>query len=270
MRKGSKILITVGCAMLVLGIVLVLIGDLMDGGFQIRLKGSSKVEAMEKVIDEPVSAVVVDEISADVEVRLSEDRNCRIEYAQSEREPLEITVKNGKLTLERKNRSNFPHFFSLGFDSQKMEKMDSTVLYLPPSVCQTLHVETVSGSIQLASSLPVETVELSAVSGSIQAKELTPKRLSLEAVSGALALEEVRADEKISCETTSGDIRLTRCDAQELTLESVSGDITAELLTAKQIHTDTVSGDVEAPSSDASAGTCRAETVSGDITIRIP
>lgn len=267
MRKGSKILITVGCAMLVLGIVLVLIGGLTDGGFRIRSKGASKVEAMEKVIDEPVSAVVVDEVSADVEVRLSEDRNCRIEYAQSEREPLEITVKNGKLTLERKNRSNFPYFFSLGFDSQKM---DSTILYLPNSVCQTLHVETVSGSIQLASGLPVETVELSAVSGSIQARELTPKRLSLEAVSGELALEEVRADEKISCETTSGDIRLTRCDAQELTLESVSGDITAELLTAKQIHTDTVSGDVEAPSSDASAGTCRAETVSGDITIRIP
>lgn len=267
MRKGSKILITVGCAMLVLGIVLVLIGGLTDGGFRISPKGASKVEAFEKVIEEPVSAVVVNEISADVEVRLSEDRNCRIEYAQSEREPLEITVKNGKLTLERKSRSNHLFFFSFGFNSQKM---DSTVLYLPPSVCQTLHVETVSGSIQLASSLPVETVELSAVSGSIQARELTPKRLSLEAVSGELALEEVRADEKISCETTSGDIRLTRCDAQELTLESVSGDITAELLTAKQIHTDTVSGDVNAPSAQNANGTCRAETVSGDITIRIP
>ena len=266
MHKGSKILITVGCAMLALGIVLVLIGGLTDGGFYIRSKGSSKVEAMEKVIDEPVSAVVVDEISADVEIRLSEDRNCRIEYSQTEREPLEIRVKNGKLTLERKSRSNFPHFFSLGFDSQKM---DSTILYLPPSVCQTLHVETVSGSIQLASGLPVESVELSTVSGSIQARELTPKRLSLEAVSGALALEEVRADEKISCETTSGDIRLTRCDAQELVLESVSGDIAANLLTAKRIETDTVSGDVEAPSSDTSAGTCRAETVSGDITITV-
>ncbi len=267
MRKGSKILITVGCALLALGIVLFLIGGLTDGGFRISPKGASKVESFEKVIEEPVSAVVVDEISADVEVRLSEDRNCRIEYAQSEREPLEITVKNGKLTLERKSRSNHLFFFSFGFNSQKM---DSTVLYLPPSVCQTLHVETVSGSIQLESGLPVETVELSAVSGSIRTKELTPKRLSLEAVSGELALEEVRADEKISCETTSGDIRLTRCDAQELTLESVSGDVTAGLLTAKRIETDTVSGDVEAPSSDTSAGTCRAETVSGDITITVP
>ena len=266
MRKGSKILITVGCAMLALGIVLVLIGGLTDGGFHIRPTGSSKVEALEKVIDEPISDIVVDEISADVEIRLSEDRSCRIEYSQSEREPLEIQVKNGKLTLERKSRSNFLFFFSLGFDSQGM---DSTILYLPPSVCQTLHVETVSGSIQLASGLPVESVELTTVSGGISVAALTPKRLSLEAVSGALALEEVRADGEISCQTTSGSIRLTRCDAQELTLESVSGDITAELLTAKRIETDTVSGDVEAPSSDTSAGTCRAETVSGDITITV-
>ncbi len=268
MRKGSKILITVGCAMLVLGIVLVLIGGLTDGGFRISPKGASKVESFEKVIEEPFSDIEVVEVSADVELRPAADGKCRISYSESERDPLEIRVKNGKLSLVRKSsKGNHLFFFSFGFNSQKM---DSTVLYLPPSVCQTLHVETVSGSIQLESGLPVETVELSAVSGSIQAKELTPKRLSLEAVSGALALEEVRADEKISCETTSGDIRLTRCDAQELTLESVSGDITAELLTAKQNHTDTVSGDVEAPSSDASAGTCRAETVSGDITIRIP
>ena len=268
MRKGSKILITVGCAMLALGIVLFLIGGLTDGGFRISPKGASKVEAFEKVIEEPFSDIEVVEVSADVELRPAADGKCRISYSESERDPLEIRVKNGKLSLVRKSsKGNHLFFFSLGFDSQKM---DSTVLYLPPSVCQTLHVETVSGSIQLASSLPVETVELSAVSGSIQARELTPKRLSLEAVSGELALEEVRADEKISCETTSGDIRLTRCDAQELTLESVSGDITAELLTAKQIHTDTVSGDVNAPSAQNANGTCRAETVSGDITIRIP
>lgn len=264
MKKGFKIAIAVGCALLALGIVMILISSVLGGSVSWNTTG--KVEAASMDIDEPFSAVEVNEISADVKIKLSTDQRCHIEFGKSEREPLEIKVRDGILTLERKNKHKL-FFISLGVG---LQEMDPTVLYLPESTYQTICVQTVSGDIALESGLSVETVELSCVSGDIQVGELTPKAISLECVSGSITLEDVCADKKLSCQTTSGDILLTRCDAQEIVLESVSGDLLSGLRTAKQVNTDTVSGTVTAPPAQNANGTLRAETVSGDITIHMP
>lgn len=85
---------------------------------------------------------------------------------------------------------------------------------------------------------------------------------------GDAILKNVAVAEKIAVERTTGDVRLTRCDAGELSLKTDTGDVEGTLLSEKVfvVHSDT--GRVEVPPS-GTGGKCAVCTDTGDIRLEL-
>ena len=214
-----------------------------------------------------------------------------------------LTVLLGRAALERNGVEK--GFFGLHFG---FSDGDSVTVHLADRVWESVSVKTLSGEIE-AEDLRARAVALSSKSGDVTARHLTAEgQLSLESMSGDIDaddvtagellarsmsgdveadaarvgaasfsarsgdidLSDVRAQEALRAESVSGDVSLHRCDGQNVQLRSVSGDIDGTLLTPKaEFRGRSVSGDVRLPRSGQGSGCCAAESVSGDVSIRI-
>ena len=76
------------------------------------------------------------------------------------------------------------------------------------------------------------------------------------------------AEESISVERSTGDVRLDRCDAGELSVKTSTGSVAGSLLSEKVFVTHTDTGRVDLPAT-AVGGKCEITTTTGNIRIRI-
>lgn len=265
MSKALKITVLAASALLLVGITLWTVGGIRSGSFFPLRKGSETVEQREKQFDEAIERVQIEEVSAEVELYPAEDGVCRVVYSETEREKLELSVKDGTLSLKRKSGSNWG-FFSFGSLGQEF---GPTKLYLPEAVYEKIDIEAVSGDVSLERGISAARLNVKTVSGEIAVPEMEAEQISTYSVSGDQRVNHATAGE-LSCESTSGNITLDACDAQKIKLETVSGDVNAKLLSEKEITTSTVSGDVSVPNNRQGASPCQVETVSGDIRVETP
>lgn len=133
---------------------------------------------------------------------------------------------------------------------------------------RTMDVSSTSGDVTLFSVHPQTQLNANTVSGEIELSDIKGGNISVNSTSGDISFTNVIASERLQAETVSGDIELTDSDANDLQLSTTSGEVSGTLLAGKLFSTNTVSGDVDVPASTDS-GTCRIETISGDIDIRI-
>ena len=129
--------------------------------------------------------------------------------------------------------------------------------------CGSVDAAAKSGDIR-ASSVKGVSLDLSTTSGKIDVKNASCGSLNINSTSGDVLLENALLENDLMAETTSGSVRLNRCDAKNLTFITASGDINGSLLTPKQFRAYSSAGLVRVPDSIAD-GVCKAESSSGDI-----
>ncbi len=263
----------------------------------------------EYTISEPFDAVDVQVCSADVRVMRSRDGETHVVTERDDHVRETVAVRGGTLVVlqepgKQPGRSGtfFGINFNFGFsDGGRVE------LYLADRLWERIAVRTVNGDVEAedvrASALSLRTksgdidarhltvegvleaesmsgdvelstvtaggIELHTASGDLELDETEAGNVSLGSKSGDLSLEKTVAHGTLAAESISGDVSLQRCDAQELHLRSVSGDVDGTLLTPKRFAVRSVSGDVKVAPSDPGAGECEAQTVSGDISLRL-
>ena len=100
-------------------------------------------------------------------------------------------------------------------------------------------------------------------------REMKPKKLSVETVSASVSLQGLCVG-KIEIETSSGTVDAKLAQIGELSLETVSGNAELRFPTIGTLEIDAVSASVNAVALDAAPRRMEAESVSGDITLRIP
>jgi DUF4097 and DUF4098 domain-containing protein YvlB len=81
-------------------------------------------------------------------------------------------------------------------------------------------------------------------------------------------LENLLAEEKLSVRRSTGDVEFDGVDAPEITIETSTGDIEGTLCSGKHFIADSDTGDVRVPK-DSEGGTCRLNTSTGDIRVRV-
>lgn len=87
------------------------------------------------------------------------------------------------------------------------------------------------------------------------------------AASGETKIKDTVSD-SFEGDVTSGDIEFEKYDAHKIYIETTSADVEGSFKSGKQFSTDTTSGDIKVPA-DEGSDTCRIETVSGDVNIKI-
>ena len=113
------------------------------------------------------------------------------------------------------------------------------------------------------------TIRLTVVTPTGKPFEGDVERVIVRSTSGDATLNSVIASGKIKIKSTSGDIRLDGCDANEFDVRSTSGDIEGTLKSDKVFNVHTTSGDINVPSSVEGSGTFSADVTSGDVKISI-
>ncbi len=174
----------------------------------------------------------------------------------------------------------------LSFENAELSASSGAIEF-SANVTKTLSAKTSSGKIELAGMKPsaltvqassgklelcdivCDTLVLKTSSGKAELENIRLTTLTAQAHSGAVELENVVAAGSIKIDTSSGNIDLDRCDANELSLSASSGRIRGTLLSGKIFNIESNSGNIICPPSTNDGGICTASTSSGNIVIEI-
>lgn len=94
------------------------------------------------------------------------------------------------------------------------------------------------------------------------------KKIVSKGDTGDIVLNQVVAEEIISIERSTGDVRFHGSDALGIFVETDTGDVTGSLLTGKYFMVETDTGSVDVPK-DSHGGRCGITTGTGDVQITI-
>lgn len=251
-------------------------------------------------VEEAFHALDIRTVEADVVLLPTEEEVCRVVCCETEKITHTVTAEGGTLRIRRDDQRS-------AAEKLLASPPLSVTVYLPSADYENLAISTVSGRIEAGETLSFGQTDLGTTSGKIDLLAATSGGLTISTVSGAISLRrhtggdvrvgstsgainaadvtaatahfsstsgrmelsDVVAEGELEAEAVSGALSLIRSDGGSLSLTSVSGSITASLRTPKIFRCETVSGRISAPSDTAGAGTCRAETVSGSITLTI-
>lgn len=139
-----------------------------------------------------------------------------------------------------------------------------------------LSVTTSSGDIKVENS-DYHDVLITSKSGDISMESVKldttaeRQRYGLETTSGSIVLTDVIGETALSAKTSSGDINLTRCDAESMIFESSSGDIKGTVLSPKVFSARSSSGSIKVPELPEKLPDerCAVTTSSGNIHIEV-
>lgn len=262
MKKSIKILIIVAVSLLVAGAIVMTIGFATTG---FNFKNPSGYEEKTYNVEQQFSKVTVSEIERDVRFAISSDGSVKIKTYETEKLKLDVKVEDGVLKITRVDEKKWYEFIGVNFGwSDYM----ATTVYLPAGEYDALNLSVVSGDVNIPNNFTFETAIINSVSGDVKMNANCKVKLEINTVSGEIDVSGVTAQE-IKMNSVSGDIEIENSDASVIDIESTSGDVDCAFNTGKSFLVDTVSGDVRVPQSDANGGTCKVETTSGDIEIRI-
>ncbi len=169
----------------------------------------------------------------------------------------------GDLTIE--NSTGDIQIGNFDFDSVRITCSTGDVNL--QSSAETIAVKTSTGDIHL-SNLNAKEITLNVTTGRVQLYKVKCGVLSTEGDTGKVFFEDVLTEQSLYIRRSTGDVKLTACDAGNITIETDTGDVTGTLLSGKTFKTKTSTGKIQVPQ-DAPGGTCEIKTSTGDIKISI-
>lgn len=278
MRKATKIwLITAAC--LVIAGIACMSGALAAVGFDIHRLSTVKFVTDTAEISEKFDKIAVDITSADIEMKRSDSKKCRVEFYDREKTAHTAVVKDQTLIIGENDAGNWFDSFGLSFDSPKI------TIYLPKDRYTAVTIETVTGDVRIPKDFTfdeltvnattadvecaanvTENCKISLTTGDISLSDIDTDAVEASVTTGDVSLRSVKAKESILIVSTTGDIRFDRCDAEEISISTTTGDVTGSLLSGKRFDVNSTTGDVRVPESSG-RGSCKITTVTGDIRI---
>ena len=226
-----------------------------------------------------VRAVDIRCYTADVELLPSENGQCQVVSAESDRERYEVSVDSGTLVIRPVKDTRKWSLFS--FKSPRIS------VYLPAGTYESLKADINTGDLTADQALVFDTAEIELSTGDltmsgVQARAITvhggtgdirvsdmaPETMTVTLSTGKIVLSNVVCSGDLRCESSTGDIRLTDVDGANIYLEASTGDITGTIRTDKTFSASASTGKVSVPTG-TTGGRCEASTSTGDIRLSV-
>lgn len=271
MSRKTIIWLWLAAALLVAGIIL---GAcvLSAGGWEQKEMETSTYE-----ISEVFRHISVNTKTADVELALAEDGQCKVVCRDAEKLRHSVKVEGDTLTLQVNDTRKWYDY--IGIHLQK----PSVTIYLPAGEYGTLAIENNTGDVKIFPQGSFESIDVSSHTGSVDnaasakkhirlhtttghiyAHNLSAEKVEISATTGKISIWDAEVAGALVCEISTGMtvIKDTRC--LNLTTTGDTGDLRMEnvIATGKfSIERDT--GDVQL--TDCDAGEICIETDTGDV-----
>jgi len=301
MKTKVKRILTVSLIFVIIGVIVCFTG-LVIMGFNFISLGDKTVTNTHQVAG-GFESVSISVNTADVELVLSSDANCKVVCQEKAKLKHSVTIENQTLKIDvNDTRKWYEHIqlFSLG-------KTKVTV-YLPMAELKALNIKTNTGDVKVPDSftfnsaeVEVDTgdvffassiandgkVKITSDTGDITARNLTAGGVSVYTDTGDVELSAIKAtnfeiktstgdveidgvviNESLSVKTNTGDVELTQVDSPSITINTDTGDVEGSVVRNMKftVHTDT--GKVRVPA-DGTDGTCSITTDTGDVDLRV-
>lgn len=218
-----------------------------------------------------ISAIDIDWRDGPVSLGYSSDGKLHlVERARKEMsgdDRMDVQIKSGVLTV-RWDARWFRKWFNIGWFGPNDKELELLVPKELAGSLTALDVSNVSGTVE-AAGFGADNIEISSVSGELRLEDcIAAESFSVNTVSGDVYLDNALGTESVSVSTVSGGIEARKVHSQKLRLNTVSGPCDLDGETEK-LDCTTVSGgvDVLLEQCPEEAGL---ESVSGDLRLSLP
>ena len=261
MKPAKKAAIIVAVSFVVIGLLLSF-GALVAMDFDFTKMNTMTLQSKVYSIEESFTDIFIEDAESDVRLIPTQDGSCTVICQESDKISHSVTVKNGKLTVERTDLRKW--YERIGIYWGEME----VLIYLPKTEYDRLSVSNVSGTVEVPKEFSFVQAEIDNTSGDVRFLASVQNKLSVKTVSGDIRIADT-ACQNVSAESTSGEILLSNLTtaAETLRLKTVSGDIRIAEITCQNVSAESTSGEILLSNTTASE-TFWLKTVSGNVGLR--
>lgn len=280
MKKAKKTALLIAVILIVVGFM-ISIGALASIRFDSSKLIDTEFTTKTYEVEKEFQNISIEADNYDIRLVPSEDKHCKVVYQEEREMTCSVCVEGDTLVIQQENHRKWSEYIDFSWGKREL------TVYLPQTEYREFKVESLSGTIKIPKEFTFTeasicntsgdiyfgaavkgTLSLETFSGDLELHNVTAENIEMQSISGDIECFRVAAQEKLEIESTSGEIELTQSDAATMDLKTVSGDVEGTILSGKSFDIDTVSGDVMVPPS-GTGGSCRIETMSGDIEIGI-
>lgn len=262
---------------------LVVTGCLIFGGVMTMLKWDFLKLSTDRYVknvyrvDQPFTNITIDADTADLTFAVSKDGQCRVESVEREDARNEVTVLRD--TLRVKHISG-PWYKQIGFNFQTPK----ITVYLPQTEYTALKIKQSTGDVKLPENMRFSEVDITVSTGDVTVYASSLERMSVETstgdihlsglsageldltvTTGRVTVNDVKSKGDVKLQVSTGKAKLEDVTCKNLTTNGSTGDITLDSVIAKEKFFITrTTGDVVFDGADA--GGILVQTDTGDVT----
>lgn len=260
MKSAKKTAIIIAVSFVVVGILLSF-GALVAMDFDFTKMNTMTFQSKVYSIEESFTDIFIKDAECDVRLIPTQDGSCTVVCKESDQISHSVTVKNGRLTVERTDLRKWYERIGIYWGETEV------LVYLPKTEYDRLSVSDVSGTVEIPKEFSFAQAEIDNTSGDVRFLASVQNKLSIKTVSGDIRIAD-NACPNVSAESTSGEILLSNMTAAEtFRLKTVSGDIRIADIACQNVSAESTSGEILL-SNVTAAETFRLKTVSGDVELR--
>lgn len=180
---------------------------------------------------ENVQKLDIESISYSYVIQSTTGNKLTVDYEDSADSSLNITMRNGTLSIEQDpmNQFDFSNMFRKWSERKNIFSSSTVTISIPESYNCSLDIENVSGKIEINGIASGKTY-IENVSGKITITNTFVEKLDCETVSGSIDISQFSSASTIDIESVSGSIKLHDINCDHITIESVSGSVNTSIL----------------------------------------
>lgn len=245
----------VATVLTVLGLALCLAGLLSINFDFSQLATPTKTESY--AITEEFQDISIDTDISNISFSLSNDGTCEVFVQETEKNPHEVHVKNGTLTVKQQDNRKWYDYIGVNLGETKV------VITLPQAEYEKLTITSATGKIKIGSQFSFKSADIDTDTGLVSISCSVTDSLRVRTSTGAIDVSNA-APKAMDVTCTTGKVTLTNIDAGTLDAETTTGSLTLTDCTADSLEAECETGKLTITNTVV-AGKLTAETSTGDI-----
>ena len=246
----AVIFVVVGCAIAFFGMTSI--------DFDFDKLATSEEVTKEYTAEGDFDRIYVDSILSEIKLVSSEDDTCRVQYTDSRKLTVSVSVEGGDLKVVQKDERRW--YEKIGIFITRSE----IVIYLPKEEYESLSVSNTVGDVSVQSGFTFGSASVDATTGDVEFYASVKGRLNASTTTGDV---EIYGKEiyDVCVESTTGGIELSSVTvANDVRISATTGKVTVSGVTCRQIFAETTTGGVHLDDVVAS-GTMKLSTSTGSV-----
>ena len=259
MAKSTKVLLLLGTALILIGVILYL-GVMNMLGWDFGKLSTIQYETNTYEISEQVLDIDIRTNTADITLVATQEQEVKVVCYEQQKSKHNVSAEDGKLRIELHDQRKWYEKIGINF------KTSSITVYLPQGQLGMLEIRATTGDVKIDRNISFAEMDVSLNTGDVTNHASVTGALKIEATTGDIFVKELSAS-ACSLSTNTGNIEVAdvQCSG-EVKIHVSTGDVSVKNVTCGQFVSAGTTGDVHMVNVISSMG-MDLERSTGDIVL---